>query len=121
MLVYQCRQAVGLLTAAPNAVDPTDGPPVFAAPRPVLQQLAVPWEILDPREVRYVLARADDCQADLSLLRCRHRHLSNAPRLMERERFPGRTLVDDLLTFNRAYHHYPIVRQSASLIHGEAL
>ena len=43
--------------------------PVLRGP---LQALAIRWKILDPREVRYILARQEDFVADLNLLRRRH-------------------------------------------------
>jgi hypothetical protein len=121
MFAYQCLLAVTLLSAPPDAVDLTDPPPDYAVLRPVLQQMAVQWEILDPREVRYVLARAEDFQADMKLLRRRYRNLSSAPRLSECDRFPDRTVVNDLLNFNRAYRQFLTVRQPVNLIHGDEL
>ncbi len=73
--------AVALLTSGPEAGDmppPADG---VASVRPTLQTLAVSWEVLDPREMRYVLTRPEDFAADLKLLRRRHRELADAPPL----------------------------------------
>jgi hypothetical protein len=121
MFVYDCLLAVTLLTAPPGSVDLTDPPPNYASLQPILQHFAVQWEILDPREVRYVLARAEDFQADMKLLRRRYRNLCDAPRLYECERLPDRTIVNDMLTFNRAYRQFLTVRQPLDLIHGEEL
>src|SRR5215472_6522695 len=121
MFGYECVMAVALLTAPPGALDGADPPPDYASLRPALQQLAVHWEILDPREVRYVLARAEDFQADLKLLRRRYHNLGDAPRLCECSRFPDRAVVNDLLTFNRSYRQFLSVRQPVDLIHGDEL
>jgi hypothetical protein len=121
MFVYECLLAITLLTAPPGSVDLTDPPPNFEALQPILQHLAVQWEILDAREIRYVLARAEDFQADMKLLRRRYRNLSDAPRLHECERLPDRTIVNDMLTFNRAYRQFLVIRQPLDLIHGDEL
>src|SRR5205085_10335996 len=67
---------------------------------------------LDPREVRYVLARAEDFENDLNLLRRRYQDLHDAPKLHDGQRFPDRGAVNDLLAFNRAYRRYLDARQA---------
>jgi hypothetical protein len=113
--------AVSLLTAPAGALDKQDPTPLYPSARPALQALAVRLEILDPREVRYVLARPEDFKADLKLLRRRYRQLADAPPLSDAFRFPDRPLVNDLLTFNRTYRQYLTARQSIDLVHGEDL
>ena len=82
-----------------------------------MQSLAVKWEILDAREVRYILARQEDFAADLNLLRRRYHDLANAPALADSQRFPDRAVVNDLLASNRAYRQHVDVRQPLELIH----
>ncbi len=108
--------AVVLLTAAPELTDNADAD-AFAATRPTLQSLAISWEILDPREVRYVLTRSEDFCTDLKLLRRRYRELGDAPPLYDCLRFPDRSVVNDLLSFNRAYRQHLDCRQSLELTH----
>ena len=60
MLALDYILAVALLTSGPDAGDipaPGEG---LANVRPTLQALAVSWEVLDPREMRYVLTRQED-------------------------------------------------------------
>jgi hypothetical protein len=121
MFAYECLLAVTLLTAPEGSLKGPSAPANYVGLMPVLQQLAVQWEILDPREVRYVLAREEDFQADLKLLRRRYRNLAHAPRLSECTRFPDRTVVNDLLSFNRAYRQFLTVRQPVDLVKGEEL
>ncbi len=109
--------AVALLTASPDAPDPAAGPDTYAALRPTLQALSLQWEILDPREVRYVLTRPEDFASDLKLLRRRYRDLANAPPLHDCVRFPDRNLVNDLLAFNRSYRQHLDARQAMELTH----
>jgi hypothetical protein len=104
--------AVGLLTAAPETPDAADALQNLATVRPTLQNLAVGWEILDPREARYVLARSEDFAADLKLLRRRLRELADAPPLCDCHRFPDRNLVNELLSFNRSYRQHLDSRQA---------
>jgi hypothetical protein len=92
-------------------------PEIFMAVRPTLQALAVQWEILDPREVRYVLTRPEDFATDLKLLRRRHHDLAEAPPLYDCNRFPDRSTVSDLLSFNRAYRQHLDSRQSVEFVH----
>src|SRR5262249_4537953 len=104
--------AVALLTSGTDKADapvPADG---LSSVRPTLQALAVSWEVLDPREVRYVLTRQEDFSADLKLLRRRHRELADAPPLQDCMRFPDRTLINELLAFNRAYRQHLDNRQA---------
>jgi hypothetical protein len=109
--------AVALLTSPPDAPEPNLSPERFAVLRPTLQKLAVQWEILDPREVRYVLTRAEDFSTDLKLLRRRQRDLADAPALSDGLRFPERAVVSDLLAFNRAYRQHVDSRQAVETVH----
>jgi hypothetical protein len=104
--------AVALLAGSPEAADLPGTAQEFATLRPTLQAVAVSWEILDPREVRYVLARPEDFNADLKLLRRRYQDLADAPPLHDCMRFPDRTLINDLLSFNRSYRQHLDSRQS---------
>jgi hypothetical protein len=104
--------AVALLTASPDKVELPAAAEEFATVRPTLQTLAISWEILDPREVRYVLTRPEDFAADLKLLRRRQQELADAPPLCDGQRFPGRALINDLLSFNRAYRQHLDSRQA---------
>ena len=71
---------------------------------PTMQSIAVQWEIMDPREARYMLNRPGEFAADLKILRRRFADLRDAPPLHDAMGFPDRTLINDLLAFNRAYH-----------------
>jgi hypothetical protein len=103
--------AVALLTAPPDVPDPPEAFQAFATVRPTVQSLAIAWEILDPREVRYVLTRPEDLATDLKLVRRRCHDLADAPPLCDCGRFPDRALVNDLLSFNRAYRQHLDSRQ----------
>lgn len=109
--------ALVLLTAPPGSSGFDALPAATPALRTSLQRLAVDWEILDPREVRYILARPEDFASDLNLLRRRYRDLQNAPTVDDCARFPSRNAVNDLLAFNRAYRQHIDVRQPVELIH----
>jgi hypothetical protein len=112
MFPLDCVLAVALLTSGPEGGElpaPGDG---LAAVRPTLQAVAVSWEVLDPRETRYVLARPEDFPADLKLLRRRYRELADAPPLHDCMRFPDRALINELLAFNRAYRQHLDNRQA---------
>jgi len=94
-----------LLLTVPGDGDLTPALAESAALRQALQELAVEWEIMDPREQRWVLTRAEDFPADLRMLRRRYQELADAPHVLDAWRFPERTAVAECLAFNRAYRH----------------
>ena len=92
-----------LLTAPPGL---PETPPVAAkwpAVQMAVQQLAIEWEILDPRETRYILAKPEEFGIDVNLLRRRYQELKDVPRLTDSERLPDRHAAGDLIQFNRAF------------------
>jgi hypothetical protein len=104
--------AAGLLTTPPDIPEPPIDAGDWPAMQEALQSLAVEWEILDPREVRYVFARPEDFDTDLNMLRRRYAELKDAPKLGDCQRFPDRGTVNDLLAFNRSYRRYLDGRQA---------
>jgi hypothetical protein len=121
MFAYEYVMAAALLTAPEGCLPRSQVPPLYDALRPALQELAIRWEIMDPREKRYVMARSEDFHGDLKLLRRRYRRLVEAPRLAECLRFPDRATVNELLAFNRTYRQYLTARQPVDLVHAEEL
>jgi hypothetical protein len=103
MIPLDYALAVVLLTSSPDSAETPPAVDEFLSVRPTTQSLALTWEILDRREVKYVLSRPEDFASDLRLLRKRWEELADAPPLHDGVRFPDRTLVNDLLSFNRAY------------------
>ena len=110
MFTFNYLIAAALL-AAPADKDVTLGPELFGVVGPAVQKLALKWEILDPREVRYVMARPEDFSADLKLLQRRYHELANAPPVDDCKRFPDRAIVNEMLAFNRAYRTQMDARQ----------
>ncbi len=100
-----------MLVSSPVEVPATVDYSSLSLMRPVLQAIALDWELLDPREVRYVFTREEDFDADLKLLRRRYRELNDAPRVHEAMRFLDRTLINDLLAFNRTYRQHLVDQQ----------
>jgi len=111
MVPYNYMLAAALLTSPPETPLPETNANLFAAVQAPLHALAIDWEILDPREARYVLARPEDLAADLNLLRRRYHDLRDAPPASDAVRFPERTAVNELLSFNRAFKQHIEVRQ----------
>ena len=104
--------AASLLTTPPDVPESPIPADDWPSVQEALQNLAVEWEILDPKEVRYVLARRDDFENDLNLLRRRYQELQDAPKLADCQRFPDRGTVTELLAFNRAYRRFLNARQT---------
>jgi len=112
MLPLDYALAIALLATPAETADAAPPVPEMVTVRPTLQALALSWELMDPREVRYVLVRSEDFDADLKLLRRRHQDLADAPPLADCVRFPDRELVGDLLSFNRNYRQHLDGRQA---------
>lgn len=104
--------AAALLSAPAGSPEPPPSADRWPAVRAALVQTALDWELLDDRETRYVLARAEDFEADLNLLRRRHADLADAPRLADAARFPDRDAVAEAIRFNRAYRKHLETRQA---------
>jgi hypothetical protein len=111
MNALSCLVAATLLTTPPDVPEPAPAAEDWPVVQAALQKLAVEWEILDPRETRYVLARPEDFENDLNLLRRRYQDLKNAPKLNDCQRFPDRGTVNELLAFNRSYRRHLDARQ----------
>lgn len=111
MSPYDLVLATTLLTAPPGTPEQAPTPERWPAVQAAIHQTAVEWEILDPRETRYVLSRVEDFEADLNLLRRRYAELADAPKVADSARFPDRRTVNDLIRFNRAYRKHLETRQ----------
>jgi hypothetical protein len=110
-----------LLTTPPGVPESPPAEARWAAVRDAIHAVAVDWEILDPRETRYVLTRPEDFSADLNMLRRRYKELSDAPRLADSFRFPERAAVNELVRFNRAYRKNLDQRQLLETDRADAL
>lgn len=108
---YEFALAVALLTAPPGTPEPLPANDQWPALQTALHETAIAWEILDPRETRYVLSRVEDFDPDLNLLRRRYQDLQDAPRVADSNRFPDRRTVNELVRFNRAYRKNLDTRQ----------
>lgn len=117
MVFYPYLLAVVLLSNPPGGKDPPNLDAFQVSLQHPLQQVALQFEILDPREIRYILARSEDFVTDLQLLRRRYHELANAPPVIDSFRFPERDVVNDMLAFNRAYRQHIDVRQPVELVH----
>jgi hypothetical protein len=106
MLPLDYILAAALLSAPADAGEPEGATATYASLAPVVQQVALRWEVLDPREARYVLTRQEDYKSDMALLRRRCYDLLDAPPLADCVRFPPRSEVTQMLSFNRSYREH---------------
>lgn len=97
---------------APGEVLPGEATEHLRLARP-LREVALHWELLDPREQARLFTRANAFATDLELVRRRHRALDDAPFASEITRFPPRRVVADHLAFNRTYHRALVLRREA--------
>lgn len=103
MLHADVALAFLLLTAPPGFSEATPDPAQWQRIQIAVQQLAIEWEILDPRETRYILAKPEEFSIDINLLRRRYQELKDVPRLADSRRLPDRHTAGDLIQFNRAF------------------
>ncbi len=92
-----------LLTSPPGLPEAAPEPARWAEVQDSVQKLAVKWEILDPRETRYILARPEEFGIDINLLRRRYQEMKDVPHLADAQRLPDRHTASDLIQFNRAF------------------
>jgi hypothetical protein len=110
-----------LLTTPPGTPECSPPEDRFPTLRDAIHQVAVEWEILDPRETRYVMTKPEDFCTDLNMLRRRYREFADAPRVDEAFRFPDRATVNELVRFNRAFRKHLDQRQQFEIDRAEAL
>jgi hypothetical protein len=113
--------AAMLLTTPPGVAELAPNEDQWPAVRDCVHALAVRWEILDPRETRYVLTRPEDFSGDLNMLRRRYVELQDAPKVADGERFPDRAMVNELVRFNRSYLKHLQQRQQMEVDRADAL
>jgi len=94
--------AILLITAPepPSPIESGRSGPI----RDVIRNLALQWELLDPREERFL--KPEDFATDLAVVRRRVQELWDAPRLHEGIRFPDKNSVNQMLAFNRSYKRH---------------
>lgn len=73
--------------------------------RPIVS-ICLSCEILDHREIRYVLAKPEEFVSDVAMIKIRMKALSECPNLWASCLFPDRTIVNELLLFNRSYRQH---------------
>lgn len=78
-----------------------------------IKEVALFWEVLDPREAVSYFGKPDDFDNDVQLLRKRVSELADAPLASDALRFPGRDAACEMLTFNREYYRTLKLRYEA--------
>jgi hypothetical protein len=121
MNAFQLLVASALLTTPTEELHLGDVSALHASWAPAIRVVALHWELLDARETHFLLANEQDFDADLKVLHERYTDLRSAPPLAESKRFPTRDVINDLLSFNRAYRHDLNERLAIDQIHGEEL
>lgn len=74
---------------------------------PEIKTILINAELLDQRELRYILTKLDEVTSDWRMIQRRANSLKNAPYLVDHLRFTmDRSTVNELLLFNRAYRQH---------------
>jgi hypothetical protein len=113
--------AVALLNAPPGSIALADPPAWHAEVGGRVRLLALDWQLLDSRELSYLLADPHEFAKDLKTLQERRRELRNAPLLEECARFPPPRLIEQLIAVNRGFHVELDDRLALDRIHAEEL
>ncbi len=85
---HEIAMAISLLVAPPGTPYPDIPAEEWSGLQTAIHHIAVSWEIMDPREVKFLLTRQEDMNEDLNLLRKRYHDLQDAPRVNDSLRFP---------------------------------
>lgn len=121
MFLFKCLYAAVLLTTPPDQLELSENHNLHETMAPTLRAIALEWELMDKREVGYVLSNPQDFNSDLKLLQGRYQSLIGAPLIFECKRFPDRDAVSDLMAFNRAYRDSLSTRLALDRVHAEDL
>lgn len=103
MLKGEFTIAFMLLTTPPGVNEPAPDLAQWKTIQESVQALAIEWEILDPRETKYILAKPEEWSIDINLLRRRHQELKDVPRLNDALRLPDRQTANEQIQCNRAF------------------
>lgn len=120
MTALELGLAILLLMTPPDTVELTDAAALHRLVAPAMRYVAMQWEILDPRETDY-LKNGQDFASDLKLLQVRFEQFQGMPLVADAYRFPGRDLVNDMLSFNRSYREGINNRLDFDVVHGDQL
>ena len=71
-----------------------------------IREVSLATELMDPRELKYLLANWVEIAPDLKLIRKRYTELHDAPPACDASRFPNRELCSELIGLNRRYKTY---------------
>jgi len=78
MVPFPLVIAAALLTVPPESLQWAQGPDLYLPLSPALRSVAMQWELLDHREIDFVLANAQEFDSDLRLLQGRGQELAAA-------------------------------------------
>jgi len=100
---YDLMRARALITTPPDTPEETPTKAEWPSLRAALLATAVRMEILDRREMAYILVRLEDFESDLEIIRGHYQGLKDAPPLSDAEVLPHQNYLNEAIRFNRAY------------------
>ena len=106
--------AVAVLVASPHCGAQAPDLTGHACLAPSLSNVALSWELIDPREEGLLFARSSDFPCDVELVQRRYAELVDAPPVCDALRLPNKDRAGELLTFNRTY--YATLKQRHELL-----
>ena len=92
-----------LLMTPADIKEPVPDEEQWPSIRAAFLKVSMDWQILDERECRYYMAKRDDFQGDLTILRNRYQEFKDLPKVEEAGWLPPCDISAKLIAFNRAY------------------
>lgn len=105
-----------------SPIDVVDEPPCAEAYDQIkfaIITLGIEWEIIDIKESDCIMRRLVDWTEELDTIKRRYQNLKDAPKLIECNKLPEKTILRDMISFNRSYRHEMQKRADADMIEGE--
>lgn len=106
--------AMALITA-PSEMEDAPAPDQWDNVAAAVQDVAIKWEIMDPREKNYMMARRESYVHDIHSLRVRYKELKNAPLSCDCYRLPPKEFAHKMVEFNRRYRRHLEERRELEL------
>ena len=114
MIPFDYVLAVAVLVAGPRCGSVAEAVTEHVCLGQSLGNVALSWELIDPREEGLLFARVSDFPCDIELVRRRYAELIDAPPVCDAYRLPTKDTAGELLVFNRTY--YATLKQRRDLL-----
>ncbi len=95
--------AATILAAPVGTPELVPCPERFQEIRDAISTMAQKWEIMDPKEDKYLLTNPEYYQSEIDILRQRYVQFKDAPMVRDAQRLPTIDKINELIKFNRNF------------------